>query len=141
MIAFDLECSKGHLFEEWFDSIESFEKQDAQDMVSCPVCEDINIKRVLSPVTVKSSKGPSGPLSPDNIDYARLAMELINHINNEYEDMGTDFTKEALKIHYGVSDKKNIKGTATAEEEKILQDEGVPIIKFPVPKDDEEKGH
>jgi hypothetical protein len=46
--------------------------------------------------------------------------------------VGTDFYKEALKIHYGEAEKKNIKGTATTEEEVILKEEGVHFFKVPI---------
>ena len=62
MIAFDLECSQGHIFEGWFDSLESFEEQKIKSLVSCPYCDDSNIRKVLSPVAVK--KSPPVPTNP-----------------------------------------------------------------------------
>jgi len=73
MIVFDLECSNGHIFEGWFDSLESFEKQNSEELVSCPHCNDTHVRKVMSPVAVKRShsvdQAPSGP-----IDYQRLAL-------------------------------------------------------------------
>jgi hypothetical protein len=139
MIAFDLTCANGHTFEGWFDNLESFEKQDAENMIRCPVCDNTDIKKILSPVAMKSSAKKDIKNNIDSIDYGKLAVELINYIQNEFEDLGTDFTKEALKIHYGTSEARNIRGTATENEEKILKDEGVPFIKFPDHKKDREK--
>ena len=48
--------------------------------------------------------------------------------------MGTEFAKEALKMHYGVTDQRNIRGTSTTDEEKILKEEGVEFHKIPFPK-------
>lgn len=133
MIAFDLMCANGHTFEGWFDNLESYERQDSEHLIICPVCENTRVKKLLSPVAMKSSSR-SGQNKPDQpIDYQKLAMEIVNYIQNEFEDIGPQFTKEALKIHYGASDARNIRGTATREEEKILESEGVPFIKFPVP--------
>ena len=131
MIAFDLTCANGHKFEGWFDNLESFEKQDAKNMISCPMCNNTEIKKILSPVAMKSSTGKDIKKDIDPIDYGKLAAELFNYMQNEFEDLGADFTKEALKIHYGASEARNIKGTATESDEKILKDEGVPFIKFP----------
>jgi len=131
VIAFDLKCANGHKFEGWFDNLESFEKQDAENMISCPVCDNTEIKKILSPVAMKSSAGKDIKKGIDPIDYGKLAAELFNYMQNEFEDLGADFTKEALKIHYGASEARNIRGTATESEEKILKDEGVPFIKFP----------
>ena len=42
-------------------------------------------------------------------------------------------------MHYGVADKRNIKGSATAEEEKVMKDEGIEFFKLSIPKISEEK--
>ena len=139
MIVFDLECSEGHMFEGWFDDISAFEDQNRQDMINCPYCDNNDIRRVLSPVVVKSSTKPEVLKEGVPIDYKRLAKEVMDYINDEFEDLGTGFTKEALKIHYGVTEKRNIKGSATREEEKILEEEGVRFFKIPVPKIDDGK--
>ena len=131
MIVFDLKCSGGHVFEGWFDNLESFEEQNEKNMISCPYCDDINIKKILSPVALKTKPLKNAQTNQDVIDYKKLAKEVVDYINKEFEDLGSNFTKEALKIHYGVSEKRNIKGTASAEEEQILQDEGVQFFKIP----------
>lgn len=140
MIAFDLQCSKGHMFEGWFENLDSFERQNAKKMVSCPHCNDTKIRKVLSPITsVKSVSSPDQEPSEKNIDYKKLAREMINYINNEFEDLGTDFAKEALKIHYGVSKERNIRGSATESEENLLKEEGVQFFKIPLVKKDNDK--
>jgi len=140
MIAFDLQCSKGHIFEGWFDNMESYEKQNSMKLVSCPHCNDTKIKRVLSPVTsIKSTSVPVTENGGEKINYKQLAKEMIDYINREFEDLGTDFTKEALKIHYGVSKERNIRGSATENEESILKQEGVQFFKIPLVKTDDDK--
>jgi len=89
-------------------------------------------------VTVKKS-GSAPSTVPGPIDYQKLAREVINYINKNSEDVGTKFAAEALKMHYGVAEKRNIRGTATSEEEKTLKDEGIEFFKFPLPKLDDEK--
>jgi hypothetical protein len=140
MIAFDLICSKGHQFEGWFENSKSYEEQDAKNMISCPHCNDTNIKKVLSPVALKTSSLSDipGPM-PGPIDYGKLAKEMVDYINREFEDLGSDFTKEALKIHYGVAEERNIRGTATENEEKTLKEEGVQFFKVPIVKGDDDK--
>jgi hypothetical protein len=124
VIAFDLECPKGHRFEGWFNNLQSFEEQNAGKLVSCPVCGDTRVKRVLSPVAVKGSDSPS-------IDYHRLAKEVVDYIHRSFEDVGTHFTREALKMHYGVTEKRNIRGSATHDEEKVLREEKIEFFKIP----------
>jgi len=138
MIAFDLECSEGHVFEGWFNNIESFEEQEANKMVSCPYCSDTRIRRILSPVALKTTSRFEGEGDANPIDYRRLAREIVDYINNNFDNVGPAFTKEALKMHYGVTEKKNIRGSATAEEERLLRDEKIDFFKVPVPKIDDD---
>jgi hypothetical protein len=138
MIAFDLRCSNGHNFEGWFKDLESFNEQDSRDMIICPVCKSNKITRELSPVAIKSVRGEEEP-QQNKPDYRKLAMGVMEYIRNNFEDVGADFAKEALKIHYGVAEKRDIRGSATDEEEKTLKDEGIKFFKFPFakPKDED----
>ena len=138
MIAFDLRCSNGHSFEGWFKDLESFNEQDSRDMILCPICKSNKITRELSPVAIKSVRGEENP-QQSKPDYRKLAMGVMEYIRNNFEDVGANFAKEALKIHYGVAEKRDIRGSATDEEEKTLKDEGVKFFKFPFfkPKDED----
>ena len=40
-------------------------------------------------------------------------------------------TKEALKIHYGATEPRNIRGVSTPAEEEILKEEGIEFFKIP----------
>jgi hypothetical protein len=133
MITFDLECGEGHVFEGWFDSLDAFEEQHKRKMVRCPYCDDSNVRRVMSPVAVKRSHQEK-PVESSPIDYQRLAKEVVDYVHKHFEDVGPGFAAEALKMHYGVADKRNIRGSATSEEEKTLKDEGIEFFKLPIPK-------
>jgi hypothetical protein len=138
MIVFDMECPQGHVFEGWFDSHESFEEQNVRDLVLCPYCDDSDIKKVMSPVAVKKSQ-PVALTGQETIDYQRLAKEVVEYVKNNSEDVGAQFAAEALKIHYGVGEKRSIRGSATADEEKTLKEEGVDFVKVPFPVTDDDK--
>jgi len=140
MIAFDLECSQGHLFEAWFDSLDSFEKQKGQKLVTCPFCNDSDVRRIMSPVAVRKSHAQD-LANPENLDYHRLAKEIVDYMHNNFEDVGSRFTAEALKMHYGVTEKRNIRGSATSEEEETLEKEGIDFFKIPFLKKDDEKNN
>src|SRR4030042_6596266 len=123
MIAFDLFCSNGHKFECWFKDGASCEEQIASRTVSCPVCDDHQIEKAFSPFMIKSDGGKK----EEEVDshHVQQALQLItDYIDKHFEDVGADFYKEALKIHSGEVEKRNIKGTATTEEEIILREEG-----------------
>ncbi len=105
-------------------------------MITCPMCRDTHIRRVLSPVAIGSSQADTGPKEAEP-DYEKLAMDMMTYIRDNFDDVGTAFAKEALKIHYGVAQKRNIRGSATAEEENVLKQEGIKFFKIPFvkPKD------
>ncbi len=137
MIAFDLECAEGHPFEGWFEDLDAFEQQSARGLVTCPYCNNSNIKRLISPVAVKKAQPAS--VRDDAIDYRKLARKVFEYIQSNFEDVGPRFASEALKMHYGVSDKRNIRGSATSEEEETLTSEGIGFFKIPYTKSDEDE--
>ncbi len=138
MIVFDLACTNGHIFEGWFDSNESFAEQSMKGLVRCPVCDESDVRKIMSPVALKKAQ-PAIPNAQEAIDYQRLAQEVVEYVKNHSEDVGPQFASEALKIHYGVAEKRSIRGSATADEEKTLKDEGVEFIKVPFPVADEDR--
>jgi hypothetical protein len=131
MIIFDLRCASDHQFEGWFDDSEDFEYQLAQGQIACPYCNDINIHRVLSTVNLK--KKSSFPLEWKTADKAWR--ELCRHVRDNFEDVGHNFAKEALKVHFGQAEERNIRGVTTEVEEDMLKREGVPFVKIPMPQE------
>ncbi len=132
MIVFDLGCENGHVFEAWFKDSSNFKEQKDQGLLKCPVCGSGNVKKLLSPVKLKRHRREDSPVSQEALVSAINTM-YENIIKNS-EDVGTRFTSEALKMHYGVKEHRSIRGVATEEEEKILRDEGVEFFRIPLPR-------
>ncbi|MFH1156180.1 MAG: DUF1178 family protein [Pseudomonadota bacterium] len=132
MIVFDLECFNGHAFEGWFDDGETFHRQQEEGMVSCPVCHSTAVVQKLSPVAVRTSANAATQtgLSPEAL--MKLGARLAEFVETNFENVGADFAKEALRMHYGVTESKNIRGVTTHEEDRILSEEGVAVFKLPV---------
>ena len=128
MIAFDLICANGHKFECWFKNGDSFEEQKADGAVSCPVCADSHVEKVLSPVAIRKHAGEK----PEKTDPQRLLKQAYEFIDKNFEDVGLNFAREAIKMHYGDAEKRNIKGQTLPNEEKILESEGIPFLKIPI---------
>jgi hypothetical protein len=128
MIAFDLFCSNGHKFECWFKDSASFEEQKSAGTITCPICDDHQIEKAFSPFAIKRG----GERVEEKIDPHQALQLVRDFLDKHFEDVGGEFYKEALKIHYGEVEKRNIKGTATTEEEVILKEEGVPFLKIPI---------
>jgi hypothetical protein len=63
----------------------------------------------------------------------KIGKEIIDYVEKNFDDVGCDFAKEALKIHYGVEEPRNIRGVSTKAEEKMLKEEGIDFVKIPMP--------
>ncbi len=55
---------------------------------------------------------------------AVLGRQLAQYIQENFEDVGADFSQQALKIHCGNSEPRNIRGYTSKAQEKILKGEG-----------------
>jgi hypothetical protein len=132
MIVYDLECSNGHLFEGWFEDNGSFETQLRDKMISCPVCNVDGISRKLSTFAIRSASCEKAPsVKAGELELAVFKKHLADFVNRNFDNVGSGFATEALKMHYGASEPRNIRGVTTTEEEKMLKSEGVEFIKLP----------
>lgn len=129
MIIFDLRCANTHQFEGWFESGEDCQQQLAGGRIACPICDDIRIERVLSPVAIRRNAASTY----DHASVRQAWQNLCRYVHENFEDVGHDFAKEALKLHYGQAEERNIRGVTTEPEEEMLKEEGVPFVKIPVP--------
>lgn len=131
MIAYDLQCKNGHTFEGWFEDGKAFEKQQKQGLITCPMCDDSSVCRIPSTFGIKGA--PSQPTPEQALGHAKVMARAIAHyVEKNFDNVGSDFAKEALKIHYGVSEPRNIRGVSTSKEEETLRQEGVEFVKFPL---------
>mgnify|MGYP001816335025 CR=1 FL=1 len=132
VIVFDLQCAKGHTFEGWFEDRNAYERQNKKKMIACPACNSTSVTRLPSTFAIKGS-----PTLPETLkkkpDLQSIGHELTEYVEKNFENVGCDFAREALKIHYGVEEPRNIRGVSTKEEEKTLKEEGIPFFKVPLP--------
>ena len=142
MIVFDLRCALGHRFEGWFGSSDEFAAQSGQGLLACPSCGSDRIERIPSatrinvgaaepPPAVRPDPSFEGkdPMAIAQILYARLVDEMLANS----EDVGAAFPEEARRIHYEEAPARAIRGEASAQEHAELVDEGVPVLRIPVP--------
>jgi hypothetical protein len=134
MIALDLECAHGHCFEGWFDDLAAFESQQKKALIACPVCNTTAVCRIPSTFAIKASSSANRPARAKlALDAGLVHRKIVDFINKNFDDVGADFSKEALKIHYGATEPRNIRGVSSGEEEKTLEKEGVSFFKIPLP--------
>ncbi|MEJ2156899.1 MAG: DUF1178 family protein [Desulfobacteraceae bacterium] len=132
MIAYDLKCQNGHTFEGWFKDAKAFKKQLKSCLIGCPVCDDTQVTRVPSTFAIKGSPTQSSD-APPQLNPEAMAQAIAHYVDKNFDNVGADFAEEALKIHYGVNEPRNIRGVSTPQEEETLRKEGVAFVKFPVP--------
>ena len=139
MIVFDLKCRCGCQFEGWFENRSAFEHQCGDGLITCPQCGSDEIHKILSPVAFHCCTS-CDPVPVQPTEYPATAKEMALNfllavqevVEKNYEDVGPNLAKESLKIHYGVSEPKNIRGVTTADEENMLKDEGIELLKIPM---------
>jgi len=138
MIAFDLQCDMGHVFEGWFEDSKSYKAQKKRGLITCPSCNSTAISKLPSTFAIKGSQTSASQLDK-KIDLKQMSNEIVDYVSKNFDNVGCDFAKEALKMHYGVTEPRNIRGVSTKEEEKVLTKEGVQFFKVPmaVPADSE----
>jgi hypothetical protein len=148
MIVFDLLCASGHRFEGWFGSAADFASQKDERLLSCPSCGSASVERVPSASRVnfgaaEPKSPPPKPQQPQQTpemqgkDPFAIAQMLYSRMLDEMltksEDVGKEFPAEARKIYYQEAPARAIRGQATQEQHEELVEEGVPVLRFPVP--------
>jgi len=131
MIAFDLKCMNGHTFEGWFEDNRAYDTQKKNGLITCPVCNDTMVSKIPSTFAIKGSQQYVPDKISKQMDLKNIGRDIIDYVDKNFDNVGCDFAREALKIHYGVTEPRNIRGVSTEEEEKTLEKEGIQFFKIP----------
>lgn len=146
MIVFDLLCGGGHRFEGWFGSPAEFASQRERRLLQCPSCGSAEVERVPSAARInlgapapKPEKAdvPARTAEMEGKDPFAIAQMLYSRMLDEMltksEDVGGKFPEEARRIYYQEAPARPIRGQATQEEHEELVEEGIPVLRLPVP--------
>lgn len=138
MIVFNLACSQGHPFEGWFASADDFEKQQAQGLVACPICNDAHIERGLSAPRLnlghqeKVNKTTGGAAQQAYLGTEQMVLRQYKQfILANTENVGAEFAEIARRMHYGEESHRNIRGRVDPREVQELHDEGIETMAIP----------
>lgn len=159
MILYQIRCVNDHEFEAWFRSSASYDEQATAGDVECPFCGETHVaKAPMAPRIGKGALGDAPTLqgkandgdlehAPANMGAAtatderraqdlaqqilRAVDKLRDHVEENFEDVGDDFAKEARKIHKGDSDERGIYGSATEDEAGEMADDGIEFLRLP----------
>ena len=134
MIRYSLKCENGHSFDSWFQSAEAFEKLLGVDMVTCAVCGAFNVeKAIMAPQVRMANKkdAVTGTLSAPASPAEQALIEMRKKIEDNSEDVGTNFAAEARAIHSGDAPERSIYGEAKIQDAKALIDDGIGVTPLP----------
>lgn len=135
MIRFALACDRGHSFDAWFSSGDSYDEQVEAQAIVCPTCGSIHVKKApMAPAVLRGKAEETARESPADGErkqtYAFLN-GMRDYLKDNADDVGKAFPEEARKMHYGEAEARNIYGEASVDEAKALNDEGIPALPLP----------
>jgi hypothetical protein len=159
MIRYALRCERNHTFESWFQNSSAYDSQVKRKLVSCPVCNSVDVEKAIMAPQIVSKKGrekaepapaptpaptaaetpatgPTPLLMAQERELRAKLKELRDHIIKNADNVGERFPTEARKMHYGDIEHRPIYGEASPEEARSLIDEGVEVSPLPVLPDD-----
>jgi len=145
---FDLQCDNGHVFEGWFASHEDYDRQQAQGLLCCPLCQSASVTRRPSAARLNLGQAaPANPVQTDTprtdtrtnvtnvaTDITRMQAAWLRHLRkivHAAQDVGANFAEEARRMHAGQTQERAIRGTATPQECQELVAEGIDVMPVP----------
>ncbi|KAA8388291.1 DUF1178 family protein [Acetobacter sp. DmW_136] len=153
MICYQLCCANGHTFEGWYRDSTAFARLKQENLLSCAICGTAKVEQALmAPAIVKGRSHPKQmepskpeempqqpeappalqqlePVVPDNLISALRQIRAA--VEENCENVGSNFADEALRIHHGEAPERSIYGDMTASEREMLEDEGVDVLPLP----------
>lgn len=152
MKVLDLQCAHQHSFEGWFASEDDYTSQLARGLVSCPLCGDTTIQKMLSaprlnlraarqPAAAQQTDEPStgadagtgvalGHVAPSSELQARF-LSAMREVMANTEDVGERFADQARAMHHGDMDARSIRGRTSPEVALELIEEGISVLPLP----------
>ena len=129
MIKYKLICKKcDNSFDSWFASSKEFEKLKNKKLLTCHMCNSVQIEKTLMSPNILNSKKIKNTNSKEQ-KYLRVRNKIKEYqkfIKKNFEYVGENFTYEARSIHYNSKkNKKGIYGTASISDVKDLKEEGI----------------
>ena len=147
MKVLDLQCEQGHSFEGWFASENDFSAQKAGGLLTCPMCGDAQIHKLLSaprlnlsgaqaPSESAPSEAPQAVAPSHNLP-APLALQArflqaVREVMANTEDVGERFADQARAMHHGDIEQRSIRGQTTPDVAMELIEEGIAVMPLPM---------
>lgn len=153
MKVLNLQCAQEHSFEGWFASEEDYHAQLERQLVSCPLCGDAKIQKMLSAprLNLRTSRGeplakqePAEALAGQVVNEAEAArasaangelqarlMKAVREVLAQTEDVGERFADQVRGMHHGDIQQRSIRGQTSPEVAMELIEEGIDVVALP----------
>ena len=134
MIKYNLRCNNNHEFESWFSNSNEFDNLKKKKLLECIFCASKKIDKSIMAPMVFGSKENNDELKIFNEKLKKeknKLLELRKYVENNFEFVGTNFSRKVREIYYDNKNKKMIYGTATSKERKELEAEGINLLSIP----------
>lgn len=139
---FNLRCDNAHTFEGWFASGNDLDAQRERGLLSCPVCNSVEVVKAPSAPYVGRAVAEPTPaetgaaarqtaIMPTPAQMQAMFMTMAREIARTTEDVGERFAEEARRIHYNEVPARGIRGTTTRAEAQALDEEGIGVMPIP----------
>ena len=133
MIKYNLKCENSHEFESWFSDSKEFENLNKKKLLECIFCTSKKIsKSIMAPMVSGTNK--DNDLMKENRflkNEKKKLIEIRKYIENNFENVGDNFSKKVREIYYDKKNNKTIYGTTTQKEREELSDEGIDLLSIP----------
>jgi hypothetical protein len=131
VIVYALRCAEEHVFEAWFRDSGAFDDQAREGKLTCPICLTHKVEKAPMAPALKASVGERSAAPEDMPKMRQFMSGLRKYVQENAEYVGSRFSEEARKIHYGETDERHIYGEASLQEAKELIEEGVDVAPLP----------
>ena len=133
MIKYNLKCHNNHEFESWFSDSKEFDNLNKKKLLECIFCTSQKIRKsIMAPMVSGINK--DNDLIKENRFLKKEKKKLIEirkYIENNFENVGDNFSKKVREIYYDKINNKTIYGTTTQKEREELSDEGIDLLSIP----------
>ena len=133
MIKYNLKCNNNHEFESWFSDSKEFENLNKKKLLECIFCTSKKIRKSIMAPMVSGINKDNDLIKENRFlkNEKKKLIEIRKYIENNFENVGDNFSKKVREIYYDKKNNKTIYGTTTKKEREELSDEGIDLLSIP----------